>query len=88
MFTVESVTNPIFGNAEGTAIYASVKFAEFNEAHPFTATTWDSEEHGRLLHARILSGEFGPIGAYVPPAETPSPEATMPQPVVTGAQTL
>jgi hypothetical protein len=56
--------------------------------HPFTATTWDSEEHGRLLHARILSGEFGPIGAYVPPAETPSPEATMPQPAVTGAQTL
>lgn len=34
---------------------------------PFTASPNDVEEIGRNLYSQAISGEFGPIAAYVPP---------------------
>jgi hypothetical protein len=83
MLTIESATNPIYANAEGTCISLQVKFAEFDEAMPFGATPFDPMPYGVELFNRAVAGEFGAIGAYTPapiPAET--------QPTTQGAQTL
>lgn len=38
---------------------------------PFTASPNDPEEHGRNIHAACLSGEHGPVAAYVAPPPPP-----------------
>lgn len=81
----EYALNPVFVSEDGQHIDLIVKFVEFPMELPFTASANDIEEHGRDLHRRALNGEFGPIGAYVPPL--PNPEG-QPQPISTGAQTL
>ena len=81
MLTIESATNPVYGNAEGTNITLQVKFAEFNEILPFGATSYDDMPYGVELYNRALAGEFGTIAAYVPPPEPV-------QPTTQGAQTL
>lgn len=83
MFTLESATNPVFGNAEGTAIILQVKFVEFDEVLPFTATSYDPHNHGVEIYERAMTGEFGPVEPFNDPMI-----ATEPQPVVEGAQTL
>ena len=67
MLTIESVTNPIYTNEEKTCIFCEVKFAEFTEPHPFSATAWDHEPHGIEIYNNLKSGQYGEIGAYVPP---------------------
>jgi len=47
---------------------------------PFGAMATDVEEHGRLLYARVIAGEFGQIAPYVAPTTT--------QPATTGSQNL
>jgi hypothetical protein len=83
MFTLEYATNPIYGNVEGTNIQLNVKWAEFNEIHPFAATSFDPMPHGVDLYNRAKAGEFGAIAVYVPPP--PEPES---QPATTGSQDL
>lgn len=83
MLTIESATNPIYGNAEGTNITLQVKFAEFNEVMPFAATSYDPMPYGVELFARALNGEFGEIAPYVA-SITPAED----QPTTQGAQTL
>ena len=67
MLTVESITNPVYGNAEETSIICQVKFAEFDEVHPFGATAWDTEPHGIEIYNNLKAGNYGAIGAYVAP---------------------
>ena len=81
MLTIESATNPVYANAEGTNITLQVKFAEFAEVMPFGATSYDSMSYGVDLYNRAKAGEFGAIEPFVAPA---SPE----QPITQGAQTL
>jgi len=81
MFTLEYAKNPQYSNAEGTAIFLIVKWAEFNEEHPFGATSYDSMPHGVELYNRAKAGEFGEVAPYVAP-ELPV------QPTTTGSQTL
>jgi hypothetical protein len=81
MLTIESATNPIYGNAEGTNITLQVKFAEFDEIMPFGATPTDPMAYGIELYSRALNGEFGTIAPYVAPPEPV-------QPTTEGAQTL
>jgi hypothetical protein len=83
MLTIQSATNPVYSNAEGTSIDLQVKFAEFNEVLPFNATSNDTMPYGVELYNRALAGEFGAIAAYVP-----VPIPTQPQPTTVGAQTL
>ena len=81
MLTVESATNPVYADAEGTCISLQVKFAEFDEVMPFGATPFDPMPYGVDLYNRALTGEFGAIAPFVAPPE-------LDQPTTQGAQTL
>jgi hypothetical protein len=81
-----SLKNPVWSNAEQTAIDCQITTNQFGaEVLPFTASQNDVEVHGRGIFADIVAGNYGPIAAYVAP---PEPEAAENQPSVDGAQTL
>ena len=61
---------PVWANPQMTAIDLIVDHPEFGPI-PFTADPDDVEAHGRDLYARAVAGDFGPIGAYEPPAPPP-----------------
>lgn len=81
MFTIESVTNLQWENAEHTLFSCVVKYAEFDEAHPSGITGTDRYAHTQEIWTKGNAGEYGLIAEYVPP---PEPE----QPVSQGTQTL
>lgn len=81
MLTIQSATNPVYANAEGTSITLQVKFEEFAEVLPFAATSYDPMPYGVELYNRAIAGEFGPIEPYVAPPEPVQPQTQ-------GAQTL
>jgi hypothetical protein len=85
MPTLTNAHSPKYLSINGDAISLIVKFEEFETEVHFNATTYDSYEHGRDIHARALAGEFGVIAPYSPPV---APPATEPQPDATGTQTL
>jgi len=80
MFILQYAKNPIWNDDSGQAIFLIVKWEEFNEEHPFTATSYDSMPHGVDLYNRAKAGEFGAVAPYVAPIETPNQ--------TTGSQTL
>lgn len=65
MFTLEYAKNPIWNNAEFTAILLIIKWEEFNEEMPFSATAWDAEPWGVDLFNRAKDGEFGEVAQFV-----------------------
>jgi len=67
MYTVESITDIVYRTEDKQHINCKVKFAEFNEVHPFTASATDPMDHGVSIYNDIISGKYGPIGDYVPP---------------------
>jgi len=78
MFTLEYAKDPIWNNAEGTAIVLTVKWEEFNEEMPFGATPYDPMPYGVDLFNRAKAGEFGTVAPYVAPIQptinfTPTP---------------
>ena len=81
MFTLEYAKDPVWASNDGQSIQLTVKWAEFNEEHPFGATSYDPMPHGVDLYNRAKAGEFGEIAPYVAP---PEPE----QPQTQGSQTL
>lgn len=83
MFTLEYAKDPIWNDASGQSIHLTVKWAEFNEEHPFAATSYDSMPYGVDLYNRAKAGEFGEIAPWVD--DTPP---VQPQPQTTGSQTL
>ena len=73
--TIESVTDVVYSTATGSKIDCNVKFAEYNEILPFTATADDVETHAREIFERAVAGEYGAISDYVappPPSENPA----------------
>ena len=86
MFTIESVTNLEWCNAEHTVFSCNVKYSEFNEPHPTGVNATDSYAHIQQLWAKGNSGEYGAVAEYVPPAI--APVATEQQPSTTGSQDL
>jgi hypothetical protein len=69
-----SLKNPVWANVEHTLIDCVITTSQFgDEELPFTADPKDVEPHGRALFERIVAGEFGPIGEYVPPPPQPTP---------------
>jgi hypothetical protein len=84
MFTLEYAKNPVWNSDDGQQIFLTVKWEEFNEEHPFNATSFDSMPYGVDLYNRAKSGEFGEVGVYVPSVIEASPN----QPRTTGSQTL
>ena len=67
MPTVQTVTDPIYADETGNAINCMVKFVEFPDPLPFTATSYDPEEYGRELYYQLVAGVYGPVAPYVPP---------------------
>lgn len=72
-FHVGSCTDLRWADADRTIIACMVTFPHHHlgltEPMPFHAHAGDSEAHGQALFHRCASGEFGPVGAYVPPSE-------------------
>jgi hypothetical protein len=66
MLTIESVTNPVWNNAEHTQILLQVKFEEFEEILPFTATPYDVMPYGVFLFNNAKEGLYGEVAPYVP----------------------
>jgi hypothetical protein len=83
MFTLEYAKNPVWNDDSGESILITVKWAEFNEEHPFSADSYDSMPHGVDLYNRAKAGEFGEIAPWIDRMV-----ATQPQPQTTGSQDL
>jgi hypothetical protein len=76
-----SVMNPVWADSEKTRVNCFVTVEHFgDEIIPFTACSRDIEAHGRELFQEIVDGKHGLIADYIPP--------DVPQPTVTGANTL
>lgn len=72
--TLISVSNPRWADAEQTMIDCEITTSQFGyEVLPFTARADDVEPHGRAIFADLVSGKYGPIGYYIPPASQPTP---------------
>ena len=76
MFTIESVTNLQWQNAEHTNFSADVKYAEFNEVHPAGVNATDPYSHIQELWVKGNAGEYGVIVEYVAPPELEQPQTT------------
>ena len=77
MLTLVSITNPVYGNADGTHIDCQATFEEFpNEFLPFGANAWDTEPHGIQIYNDLKAGKYGEIAPYVAPPESVQPATT------------
>jgi hypothetical protein len=56
-----SVRNPVWTNSEKTSINCLIKTNHLKEEVPFTASLFDSEEHGIKLFNELISGKYGEI---------------------------
>lgn len=90
MFTIQSVTNLQWCNAEHTVFSCDVKYEEFNEVHPTGVNATDRYAHIQELWANGNAGEYGVITEYVVPPEPLQIDSipTEDQPITTGSQTL
>jgi hypothetical protein len=77
MLTVESATNPLWANAEHTAIILQVKFEEFAEVLPFTADPNDVMPYGVVLFNNAIDGQYGEIAPFVPLPESIQPQTNI-----------
>ena len=89
MFTIESVTNLQWCDAEHTFFSCNVKYAEFDAVHPTGVNGTDGYAHIQELWTKGNAGVYGVIAEYVPP---PIPEISANtsnnQPQTTGSQDL
>jgi len=88
MFTVDYVKTPKWANEQHSMFECIVKFDEFADEMPFGCNSADEYEHSKEIWTRTLTGEFGEISQYVPPAIDENGNATQSQPTTQGAQTL
>lgn len=86
MFTIESVTDLQWCDAEHTFFSCNVKYVEFNEPHPTGVSGDDGYSHIQELWAKGNAGIYGVIAEYVP--SPIAPVATEEQPSTTGSQDL
>jgi hypothetical protein len=66
---LEYAKDPVWANAEHTAIDLTIKWDGIDEELPFTASQIDPEPHGKAIFEAAAKGDFGKIGDYVPPPE-------------------
>ena len=62
-YTVNNVSAPKWGDSEHTCVDVIVDFAHCGPV-PFTARGDDPEEHGRMIYAACINGDFGEIAEY------------------------
>lgn len=64
--TITSLKNPVWSNAEKTAIDCEITLSVLgDEVLPFTATSFDPEPHGRKIFEDLVAGVYGLIADYV-----------------------
>jgi hypothetical protein len=62
MATITSLKNPVWVNDEQTAIDCVITLDVFgDEEFPFTAASYDVEEHGRVIFLELVDGKHGVI---------------------------
>jgi hypothetical protein len=66
---IEYAKDPRWANEAHTAIDLTVKWSGFSEEHPFTASSTDSEPHGRAVFEAAAAGEFGTVAECELPSE-------------------
>lgn len=90
MFTIQTIKNLQWEDAEHTMFSCMVKYEEFNEEQPTGVNAIDSYIHIKELWTKGIAGEYGVIAEYVPPPLLPIPEALPEdqQPSTSGTQTL
>lgn len=87
MFTIQTVQNLKWDNAEHTSFSCDVKYAEFNEFHPTGVADGDQYTHIQELWAKGNAGEYGAIAEYVAPIYVAS-LSNLEQPSTQGSQDL
>ena len=61
-FEVLNLRNPQWVDSSHTKINCEVEFKKFEGQYiPFTATSYDSAEHGRDIYQRLVNGEWGSV---------------------------
>lgn len=75
MFTVQTVRELRWMDAEHTMFECVVKYAEFEDEHPTGVSAIDHYEHIQTIWANAIAGNYGSIAEYVPP---PEPEDELP----------
>ena len=88
MLTIESASNPIWNDAQQETIHLDVKFVEFNDVLPFTATSYDDMPYGIELFNRAKNGEFGVIKAFEEHPAIATLTPAQDQPTTNGTQTI
>ena len=75
------VKNPIWANAEHTAIDCEVNFNHLpDEFVSFTAIATDVMEYSKTIFDECVAGDYGPVAEYVvPPAPVAPPAPTKEQ---------
>ena len=89
MFTIETVTDLKWCDAEQINMECQVKYAEFGEVHPTGVNASCQDRHIKEIWTKALAGEYGVIAAYVAPVQpviVAAPQSQ--QPVAQGVQTL
>ena len=74
MFTIQTVNNLEWCDAEQTMFRCMVKYVEFNEVLPVGVNATDPYAHIKELWANGNAGKYGAIAPYTPPPEPPTPE--------------
>lgn len=65
MMVYTAVKNPVFADAQQKLINCLVKFEQFPDFVPFTASLTDTEEHSQQIYTECLLEKYGVVGAYV-----------------------
>ncbi|MDI6434291.1 tail fiber assembly protein [Cronobacter turicensis] len=60
-----AVKKPVFADEQQKTINCYVKFEQFSDYVPFTATPEDGEAHSKAIYAECLAGKYGAVSAYV-----------------------
>lgn len=64
---IQYAKNPRWSDSLHTQIDLMIKIFGIDEEIPFTASSNDTEDHGRKLFQSAVGGEFGPIAEYQAP---------------------
>ena len=67
---LEYAKDPCWANSEHSLIDLIIKWSEYPEELPFTASPTDVQEYGRQIYAAAEAGQFGTVAAYVAPIAT------------------
>jgi hypothetical protein len=78
MLTIQYAKNPFYNNPQNSTIFLTVKFVEFDQELPFTASPTDDTSYGPVLYTNAINGDYGVVGSwnqnphYAPPFTLPT----------------